>query len=631
MTIDGVVKGTPGYMAPEQITGETKTTQTDIYSLGALLFELLYGVTPVTGDSAVSILKKTVAGKVTIPKKQVPQALRAVALKALKVDALQRYESVEEFHSEIANYVLGRATLAENASFWRLFLLLLRRNKALSLTISFFVLIFAVSTYQFVDSLQKSEKDARGLLLKLQQENKDKLTLAKDAEPRLSARIDKAFEKYNLVEAEGYIAKLSELLPASKVGMRYRGRLSFLISNYEAAQKELLEPENELDELLIEYLKSPRLRKNKVDLIEGLFAMQEHGAMIYLRSFYLTHENRMVSNEVEAIVGKWRFVQDSFHMFEIAKLSAKSSQSEILKRIYSLLSKGTWSGASTVAHAAARLTVNDELRENFLRMFTRNMALMKRVKSTGTTSAPAFNAVDGRKAKAANRWEAGPCPASLTVDLGEVREFNKILVYFRLRSPKAFQYKMSYSMDGRKFLPLIDGSKNQRVESPRALTHRFPVVKGRYVRLKILGSEDDDRAFVREFEVYKEVKNLAVGQTCWQGEELLENLTNGTSYKGAYSLVKPKEPVYIDLGNACEFQAVRVTYKQLGDTKMKVSYSNDGENFTEILFLEKAAYSWEVFKPLKGRYLKLEFTGAREVLINEIRIGNISQYPDLDE
>ena len=64
----------------------------------------------------------------------------------------------------------------------------------------------------------------------------------------------------------------------------------------------------------------------------------------------------------------------------------------------------------------------------------------------------------------------------------------------------------------------------------KPLTHRFNTVSGRYIRLTVLSSNEGNRAFVREFEVYEEVKNLAVGQFCTQRKEVLETITNGSSF-----------------------------------------------------------------------------------------------------
>jgi len=55
MTRAGYVLGTPYYMAPEQVTGQNITEQVDVYAFGVLLFELLSGVKPITGDTVERI------------------------------------------------------------------------------------------------------------------------------------------------------------------------------------------------------------------------------------------------------------------------------------------------------------------------------------------------------------------------------------------------------------------------------------------------------------------------------------------------------------------------------------------------------------------------------------------------
>ena len=62
-----------------------KLFRTDIYALGAILFEMLYNTTPVQGENVLDILKKTLVGELTIPQVEVQAPLKAVALRALSV------------------------------------------------------------------------------------------------------------------------------------------------------------------------------------------------------------------------------------------------------------------------------------------------------------------------------------------------------------------------------------------------------------------------------------------------------------------------------------------------------------------------------------------------------------------
>ena len=120
VTQDGLVKGTPGYMAPEQAKGRTGEldSRADIFSLGAILYTMLTFKCPVPGDNRSEILAATITGEFTLPTKQsrrpVPKALEAVVMKALECEPDARYQNVDALHDEIWSYLEGRATRAEN-------------------------------------------------------------------------------------------------------------------------------------------------------------------------------------------------------------------------------------------------------------------------------------------------------------------------------------------------------------------------------------------------------------------------------------------------------------------------------------------------------------------------------------
>ena len=90
MTLQGEILGTPAYMAPEQALGDLSAVgpATDVYGLGAILYELLTGRSPFRGNHAVQILRDVVEGNFPRPRevvKEVPPALEAICLKAMRV------------------------------------------------------------------------------------------------------------------------------------------------------------------------------------------------------------------------------------------------------------------------------------------------------------------------------------------------------------------------------------------------------------------------------------------------------------------------------------------------------------------------------------------------------------------
>lgn len=136
-TMSGTIMGTPAYMAPEQARGEVETMdrRADIYSLGAILFEILHLRQPVSGRDAWDIVEKVKQGAIdwTSPKKPLPDSLVAVCRKALALDPAARYASVEELQADISAYQNGFATSAENAGWFKRVSLAIKRNKTASI------------------------------------------------------------------------------------------------------------------------------------------------------------------------------------------------------------------------------------------------------------------------------------------------------------------------------------------------------------------------------------------------------------------------------------------------------------------------------------------------------------------
>jgi beta-lactam-binding protein with PASTA domain/predicted Ser/Thr protein kinase len=99
MTLTGSIMGTAQYLSPEQAQGFAVTAASDLYSVGVILYELLTGVVPFEGESAVAIAFKQVAAEPYPPSAinpALPQSLDAVVLRALAKDPAQRYASAEE-------------------------------------------------------------------------------------------------------------------------------------------------------------------------------------------------------------------------------------------------------------------------------------------------------------------------------------------------------------------------------------------------------------------------------------------------------------------------------------------------------------------------------------------------------
>ncbi len=108
----GDVAGTPGYAAPEQLGGGGDVdVRTDVYGLGAVLFEMLSGRPPIVGKTTGEVIDATLAGNVTRLTRLVPVSdrLEAIVHKALAMDPAQRYPDVLALLHDVEAMLEGRS------------------------------------------------------------------------------------------------------------------------------------------------------------------------------------------------------------------------------------------------------------------------------------------------------------------------------------------------------------------------------------------------------------------------------------------------------------------------------------------------------------------------------------------
>ncbi|HEY2935795.1 MAG TPA: Stk1 family PASTA domain-containing Ser/Thr kinase, partial [Gaiellaceae bacterium] len=104
MTEAGSIIGTAQYLSPEQAKGTTVDHRSDIYSVGVVLFELVTGRVPFTGDTAVEIAMRHLSSVPEPPsalREDVPHELDMVILRALAKDPDDRYQTAEEMEAEL--------------------------------------------------------------------------------------------------------------------------------------------------------------------------------------------------------------------------------------------------------------------------------------------------------------------------------------------------------------------------------------------------------------------------------------------------------------------------------------------------------------------------------------------------
>lgn len=158
-TGDGIRKGTPGYMAPEQAAGKNslKSFRTDIYALGAILYSILTFSNPLEGNDLKQLLVKTIRGEIVPPSQRapdnfIPASLEAVVRKAMSVAPADRYATAKEIRNEVLAFLSGYATHAERATLLKRTVLLIRRHRITAIAIAAAIIIgLGAAVYAAVD------------------------------------------------------------------------------------------------------------------------------------------------------------------------------------------------------------------------------------------------------------------------------------------------------------------------------------------------------------------------------------------------------------------------------------------------------------------------------------------------
>jgi tetratricopeptide (TPR) repeat protein len=190
-TLNGLIVGTPPYIAPEAARGELEKIDacSDIYVLGAILYAILTLRPPFPGKEFAELIEQIVTGKFVhpssynqpvkasrnpeppkpdaegnlyvlshLPAKRVPEGLAAVVMKAMSYAPADRYANVAELQADVTAWQGGFAPKAERAGLKRQVFLWTARHKGNVALVTLFAVIFHVSIIWFFLSL-KHERD----------------------------------------------------------------------------------------------------------------------------------------------------------------------------------------------------------------------------------------------------------------------------------------------------------------------------------------------------------------------------------------------------------------------------------------------------------------------------------------
>ena len=111
LTKTGAVIGTATYFSPEQARGDPADERSDIYSMGVVLYEMLVGRPPFSGETPVSVAYQHVTAEAPPPRRlnpDVPPELEAIVMKSLAKDPARRYEAAADIRRDLLLFLQGR-------------------------------------------------------------------------------------------------------------------------------------------------------------------------------------------------------------------------------------------------------------------------------------------------------------------------------------------------------------------------------------------------------------------------------------------------------------------------------------------------------------------------------------------
>lgn len=152
LTATGQMLGTPQYMPPEQIDGELEKIgpASDVYALGAVLYEAVTGRPPFEGNTVVEIVSRSLHRDPVPPRRLNPRVhadVETIILKSLEKEPVRRYPTAKEFADDLDRYLVGEPIAARRSGWSTLVLRRVRRNRTVTLLIGGVMLALGVAWF----------------------------------------------------------------------------------------------------------------------------------------------------------------------------------------------------------------------------------------------------------------------------------------------------------------------------------------------------------------------------------------------------------------------------------------------------------------------------------------------------
>jgi serine/threonine protein kinase len=214
--------GTIGYISPEQINYQEGIIdeRSDIYALGGLLHYILTGKI-VLKPTQQKPFEKILVGDLNLfpGDLNLPEGLKAIAVKATQTLAEYRYQSVLDLQVDLDRYLKGFATFAENAGFVKQLTLLIKRNKKICLSFAMVSLLITCITLLFVNQLNREKQETFEALTLSQKLKIQSDELRQEAETNLERFKEEEQDKMIMVKSSADVLANQALSNVYSIGV----------------------------------------------------------------------------------------------------------------------------------------------------------------------------------------------------------------------------------------------------------------------------------------------------------------------------------------------------------------------------------------------------------------------------
>jgi len=251
MTQEGSVVGTPVYMPPEQATGQIHAIdeRSDVYSLGAILYQMLTLQPPINREGGYpEVLKRVAQGDIVAPALcsperaragKIPKEMAAIAMKALAWAPKDRYQNATDLRRDVERFMEGRSVSAKEDTKTEMLVKFVKRNKGFSATTAAALVVLAVVVGLFLSINLKARREVESAYSKYETEQKEKEARTRQAVPALVKVAKQEAARRDVAEALKQVNLALEYDSNNADALLLHGQLMLVKQDFRAAAQSL--------------------------------------------------------------------------------------------------------------------------------------------------------------------------------------------------------------------------------------------------------------------------------------------------------------------------------------------------------------------------------------------------------